>query len=347
MKSAEKALRVALALSNGNRFILRAAARFYTHQDALDTALGILAADRDKLLGDPWLMAAEIAIADLAERPLIYANHGRHLLDGDFSPRHLSELASALATVEFKAGKIKQARKLFAQALNDPTENALAQAEWSAGRGLNIQLPQAVRPPLDFEAETRHALRKGDFGNATKQSRLWQEDQPFAINPAHHTSYIAASLAEDYPVAILACEKGLISNPGNTLLLNNLAFSQANIGKVEEASATMAGLTIADQPRKLLTWTATRGLIEFRRGNSSAGRMLYQDSISGWRRLDDCQEHAARAAIYWAREEIRANTEYIGIALAKADELCSHVPGSSEIHVLRQRLRGPRVRLQD
>jgi tetratricopeptide (TPR) repeat protein len=337
--AAAKAMRTAISLGNGNRFILRAAARFYVHRNDLEAAHNVLIADEDRLLSDPWLLAAEIAIADLAELPQRYVNRGRLSLDRDFAPRHISELASALSTVEMNAGRMRRARQLLRAALVDPTENSLAQAEWSAERGLDLVSPTQLRLPLSFEAQARHLSRVGEFGNAVTQARLWQVDQPFALDPALYTSYLASTLIENYEAAIWACETGLRTNPGDLVLLNNLAFSQASLGQVDKAAETMAKLplTVADV-RKLATWTATRGLIAFRRGDAVLGRRLYQESIASWQRQGGRKE-AAKAATYWAREELLAGTDHIGEALAAVRELGKNVTSDPETDILRERLR--------
>jgi len=337
-RPAARAIRVAVSLADGNRFILRAAARFHVHEGDFDAAHSILTANMDNLVADPWLMAAEIAIADMSGQRIRYTSHGRQLLAGDFPPRHISELASALATLELKAGRIKRARKLFEQALEDPTENSLAQAEWSMERGINVLPPTHLHAPQDFEAETRHSLRLEKFRDAAIQARLWQEDQPFALEPATHASYIASTLAEDYKLAIIACEKGLIANPGDPILLNNLAFSQANAGLIEAAKRNIGSIVMADDAKKLLIRTATSGLIAFRQNDPHLGRELYQESIIGWTRQENGNVGAAMAAIFWAREEIRARSQHVIPALKLVDSLCDKIPPGSDVDILRHRL---------
>src|SRR6202041_937686 len=92
VESARKAIRVAIALSPDNRIVLRAAARFYVCENDLDAARSVLSSDLNRLLSDPWLLAADIAIADLADQPLKFGNRARKLLETDLAPRHLSEL---------------------------------------------------------------------------------------------------------------------------------------------------------------------------------------------------------------------------------------------------------------
>jgi hypothetical protein len=138
---------------------------------------------------------------------------------------------------------------------------------------------------------------------------------------------------------IWACETGLRTNPGDLVLLNNLAFSQASLGQIDKAAETIAKLplTVAGV-RKLATWTATRGLIAFRRGDAVLGRRLYQESIASWQRQGGRKE-AAKAATYWAREELLAGTDHIGEALAAVRELGKNVTSDPETDILRERLR--------
>jgi tetratricopeptide (TPR) repeat protein len=338
VEAARKAIRVAIALSPDNRTILRAAARFYVCENDLNAARSVLSSDVDRLLSDPWLLAADIAIADLAGQPLKFGNRAKKLLEADLAPRHLSELAAALATAELEAGRAKQARKLFARALQDPTDNSVAQVEWATSRGAPTP-PIEISPPLNFEADARHALRQGDFDSAAIQSRLWQEDQPFALDPARHASYISSTLSEDFRTAVLACEMGLRTNPGDQVLLNNLAFSLANLNLTDDASRVMAQLKIADDPRKVLVWTATWGLIAFRQGDVIDGRRLYQESIDGWRQRGNEEGNAARASIFWAREEVRLHTDYAGPALALMEKLCAGLLNNPEIRILCEKVR--------
>jgi tetratricopeptide (TPR) repeat protein len=300
----------------------------------------VLISDPDRLIRDPWLAAAEISIAELAEKPLRFAKSARRLLESDIQDRHLSELAASLATAELKAGNVKQARRLLARALRDPTENSLAQAEWSAGRGVDVLQAANPEPLLNFEAHTRHALRDGDFAVAMNQAILWQGDQSFALDPAIHLSYIAATLSENYEVAIMACQKGLRTNPKDKTLLNNLAFAQANAGLQSSAQKTMSRLVVTDDDDDRVKWTsmATRGLIAFRQGAINEGRRLYGDSIQGWNHLSGEQDNAARAAIFWAREEIRTNTDFVDESMSIVDVLMSRASDEPDLKLHYERL---------
>jgi tetratricopeptide (TPR) repeat protein len=132
LRQALSSMHLALRLSPDSRFILRCAARLLVHVGDIEGALATLRASaRTKL--DPWLSAAEVAISGSAERPPRFAKTGAQLVRSqDHSPFQTTELASALATLEASAGAAKNARRLFAQSLVQPTENAVAQATWAA-----------------------------------------------------------------------------------------------------------------------------------------------------------------------------------------------------------------------
>jgi len=119
-------MRVALALAPENRFILRAGARFLVFNEDPSAAHWLLSRS-DAARHDPWLTAAEIAVADVAKQPPQLVRAGRNMLEsGKFAPRHLAELAGAIGTLELNSGKNRRARKLFEQSLIDLNENALA-----------------------------------------------------------------------------------------------------------------------------------------------------------------------------------------------------------------------------
>ena len=142
---ARQALNVALKLAPTDRFILRCSARFLHHIKEHEEALDLLRKN-SRTSYDPWLMAAEIAAAAVAEKTPRFAKiGGLFLLKSDVGPFHTSELASALASLEMNTGKGRTANKLFRRSLKQPTENALAQAVWASKRtGLGQVNPELL-----------------------------------------------------------------------------------------------------------------------------------------------------------------------------------------------------------
>jgi tetratricopeptide (TPR) repeat protein len=337
--AAERSIRIALAQANGNRFVLRAAARFYMHCDDYVNAHRILTGDKERLRGDPWLLAAEIAISDSSDKPQQYANYARSLLDRGFSPHDLSELASALATIELKHGKIKQARKLLTTALVDPTDNTLAQVEWSAQQGVDVGGAQNLDLSCNFEAMARYHYRNEEFDEALKYGEQWLADQPFALDPALFTSYVAATFVEDQETAIRVCQVGLRANRNNSILLNNLAFSLASAGRVPEAREVIDRQATPASTYENAIKSATRGLIAFRGGDASAGRALYRQAVDALVK-DRNSVAAASATLFWVYEELRAGGSDFKESLKLAKLANSGIGTSPELALSRHRLRG-------
>ncbi len=300
---ASNAMHVALGLAPNHRYVLRAAARLAVHHGNFEDAHSVIAR-APRTPSDPWLVAAELATAGPAGVRPKMVKHGRRMVkEGDFSPRSTSELASALGTLEFRAGSDRKARRLIEASLEAPNDNSIAQGEWISGILPSVDVDPGL---LDESAEAR-AIRHGTAMESEQVLRAaweWHLDQPFASGPGELGSY-HASLAGMYREGAAIAEAAHIANPNEFLLANNLAFCCLNLGEVERASEALAsidrdGLT----EHQLSTYLATYGLLEFRSGNPEAGRALYQQSV----RLDRDPHHRTVAKIILASEELRLHS---------------------------------------
>jgi len=241
-----------------------------------------------------------------------------------FHPRAISELASALATEAFAAGT-KNARTFFATSLDEPTENALAQAEWASRHGARVEIEQRLLDVHDsWEARAQAAAQTGDLETAIQNAWDWLRAEPFSSRPAIFGSHEAA-LARHYDTAAAFALAGLVANPHKTLLRNNLVFALASAGRIDEAEEHLrliGARPVEDELR--LVVIATKGLVAFRRGQLSVGRQLYSEAIEG------AKDPTLRAiaAIVLAREEIRANPVLAAAARKTADNLAEAAKGS-------------------
>ena len=139
------------------------------------------------------------------------------------SDSDLSELASALATLELGGGRSLKAKKLFAQALIAPNENVLAQVEW-ASKALNIDLePRSRQVPLAYEANAWGSYRKQNYLGAMEHSMNWLHDEPFSGRAANFGSFVAA-IQEDFAKSQKFIELGMKANPDDVSLQNNQIF---------------------------------------------------------------------------------------------------------------------------
>lgn len=322
---AKVSVRNALLVARENRVVIRAAVRFWVHLRDPEAALYVLRSSRSAL-GDPWLLAAEIAVAPLIGQAPAFMKAGVRILDaGRFGELQVSELAAALASIELAAGNVKRARKFFRRALQSPTENVVAQATWAEfAAGLGVLNEEHLLAPYSYEARARDAAHVGDWERAMTESGTWLSDQPFSVAAAAFASYTASVGLMNYSVGSEFARVGLIANPRNTLLLNNLAFCLASADAPDAAAGILAGIArseIEDDGVLL----ATSGLIEFRRGNIDAGRTLYMRALALFRRYQ-LPKSEALAAIYLAREEQIAHTSeaqpalHAAMTLAKSRE---------------------------
>lgn len=282
--AAERAVRIALAMAPYNRFVLRAAARLYVHNEDLEHAQSILTRNRATIY-DPWLLSAEIAIASARKTTSRLATQGRRLSDSQsFRKYDLSELAMALATLEHESGgSRKRTKKFLRLALMDPTENTVAQADWLANRDSDLEHVNvsAFHIPANFEAEANAAFGVGDWDTSYQHAQSWLSDQAFSARPAILAGFIASSVLVDFQKAVQFCKDALIPNPNDATLLNNLAFSYANMNETKEARNYIRRAVNNPNLRieELIVVTATQGLISFREGDAENGEAFYQKAI--------------------------------------------------------------------
>ncbi len=303
---ATRAIRAALAIAPDNRLVLRSSSRFFVHANEFGEALRWLSSS-DRLQSDPWLLAAHIAVSQLADVPIRLIRTARELLiDNSVSPFSASELAAALASEELRAGREKRARGLMLDAVRDPTDNALAQAVWARDHGL-ADVGTVQSAPRAYEAEALASVQVADWRRAQSAVASWIADEPFSLSAAVNASYVALTGLEDYALAVEYAEVGLRTHPLNPILLNNAAFASARLGHTDEADQYLS-LATSNDPEQEATLTATRGLTRFRAGDVGAGRALYRQATADLIK-SDARDLANLCQIMWSFEEARAQTD--------------------------------------
>lgn len=323
---ASSAMEIALAVAPTDRFLIRSAARLSVHLGEPDRAHRLLAS-AERLRSDPWLLSAEIAIAPLAGRQSKNHGHARRVLEsGTFLPHSTSELASALGTEALEAGDRRGVRRLLTASLVNPTENAVAQAEWVSRQEQSFEFDRSWLVVEDsFEARAHVFAREREDLQALENAGAWLRDQPFAQEPAVFGSYRGA-LSKDYETSIRFARAGLQANPTDYMLRNNLVFALASSGRIQEARDELNLLDEHTESQRLdgewgLTVEATKGLVAFREGDIAAGRAAYLKVIK------DAKDSSlqALATVLWAREEQHARTDQAGSAAAMARQFVSAV----------------------
>jgi len=222
-------------------------------------------------------------------------------------------------------------------ALVDPTENSLAQAEWAASHGLSAPATDASHRRVSFEANAISHKSAGRFAEGLEACLLWLADQPFDPSPAIFASYLASVGLEEYGIAERAASQGLIANPNDELLRNNLVFALANQGKTKEAREQIDRIIQpASGSRESITLMATEGLVRFKEGDAEGARSLYAAAVDRLVTLGQT-DRAALANIFWAREEIRQGTRHASAIATNALAL-SRRASRHEVQLWSQRL---------
>lgn len=308
MSQATRAMKIAAQLGSNNRFVLRALARFSARQhDLLDYAHDTIRKN-NITTNDPWLSATEIALAQLRGRRSKFVDVSRKLLNADINPFHLSELASAIGTLEMENGNTRESRKHFIKSLIRPNDNALAQAEWVVRtHKLNLDFHvDSQNIPHAFEALAREAFRDGKYELAIQHCANWFLDLPFSKHPLIFASYISSLFLEDNERTIRICKIGLVSHPNDPDILNNIALSyclNGDINNAEKALRTAEANSLTGSPYL----AATRGLYCYRRGFVDIGREKYLSAINDFTKTGD-RRSATLALGYMAREEMLLNS---------------------------------------
>jgi Flp pilus assembly protein TadD len=338
-QKADHSMSNALALAPNNRFTLRSASRLYVHTGNLERAHEVLRGS-DALLSDPWLMAAEVAVATLRDVGPQSARRGRDLLRRSvLPPFHLAELRAAFGTLEILNGAQRRGRRLFKEALEDPTDNAVAQAEWASRQIGEFHLESKdLKTPRSFEARAWEASWQSKWAVALEQAKAWALDEPFSVDPGMLASFLAALVFEDYAESEALVRAALLANPTNVPLKNNLIYALANGGNLKEATQEYGAI---DQNRlsapERVFWLATGGLLEFRQGNLAGGRALYTAASESALAIGLARQ-GALAAGFLAREELLAGTADAKSAAATA------LPRLEIDPVVGQRILAPKIR---
>jgi tetratricopeptide (TPR) repeat protein len=332
---AARSMTVARQLAPDNRHVLRSSARMFLHQGDPERAHDIIVRS-PATKSDPWLLAAEIALAEVANRSPRNFKQGIDVVSDDgLPPRQVTELASALATTELRAGNRKFSKKMFATSMIDPTGNSVAQGEWATPHlGVEIvsqfNLSRTLEP---YEARAFHLYRTWQYKEIPDMCQLWAQVDPYSERP-YDFGATAANFVDLYESAIDLARRGLKVNPSSVPLKNSIVFSLASSGNVTEASEWL--VQIQDSGKETtasLITKANRGLIAFRLGQIEEGKSFYIETIDEFRRAGRL-DLAAQARVYLAREAIIAQTADAEQLLTEAREAMKSHRKSEGIVVL-------------
>lgn len=287
LDSAEKTVTVGTNLLPNHRWIIRVASRFYVNNNQSDKAHYLLS-KHPMLKEDPWLLSAEIAVAESYNRPLKMVSQARKLIESErFSPLHLTELESSIATIELSNGALKKAKKLYVSSLRKPNDNSLAQAKWAER---NANLSNLVNSELLFsqqgayEAKMWEKYYNYDLSSAIDFGIKWFEDESYSVQPAIMVTYLS-SVLDNYALCYEYAVKGLgIDKHDETLILNKL-FSEIclldrveqciNWERVKEWEGVLKSLAAVDNENTAAHANANLGLLHYKTNRFELGKEYY------------------------------------------------------------------------
>lgn len=326
----------ALYLSPNHRFVVRSSARFFIHIGEPEKAAYFIN-KMQSLPSDPWLLATHIALDTiLGKSPKFLKKSSDIIKTNNFSPLHLTELASSLATFEAFKGDLKSAKKNFGRALISPNDNSLAQALWSTKKfGLNIDVrEELLLTPYTHEARYYHHIFNADFESAIVEARDWFLDEPYAGRPLKAATYISCVIG-DYVSAEKFALQALKVDKSDQEVLNNLVFALAAQNKLNEAIEIIEEVVRLEKSfsgfnsaHSLANW----GMIQFRLSNYTEGEKFYKFAIEQFEK-DKNHFSMAQAAAFMARESLivknpnseRLTKEVLGILKKYPSKMASKI----------------------
>jgi tetratricopeptide (TPR) repeat protein len=335
--SAERSIQVALQLAPHNRTVLRTAARFFVHVGQAVRGHRLISS-HPRTASDPWLMASEIALADLAQKESRFMKLGSRIVeDGvQFSPMHMSELSGAVAVQQLQEGRLKKARKSQMMALRKPNDNVIAQAlflktEFGValdGPGLDLAIKNSN------EALLLQYWSSGEAYGAEVQARLWYEQEPFSSRPVQLLTLLNIYKA-DYEAAHRWLKLGLTSDPNADELIINMAYLKVRLGKLDEAQQLLIKARRLSKKNEPFC-KATEGFISFVQKNFTNGDLLYKEAMEEFSKSSNLQM-MAYCGLFMALHATECDHPLANEHIALATDLIKKYPSADTNIFLKSR----------
>jgi tetratricopeptide (TPR) repeat protein len=334
-RTALRYIRTAAALAPQSRFVIRAAARYFLHIGDNEQAHDVLKGS--PLLGnDPWVQASEISVATVRGRTSTLIKKANfRVTSAAVVGTDLTELASALATVELQAGAEKKAKLLFRKSLINPNDNTVAQAEWAASRLKLIVDDSALRTPMSFEANSNNAYRKLLIREAIEFAREWAADEPYASRPLAILCYLYSlerrfDEAQKYAIDAIKAD-----GPDSFALQLNLLFTRIQQGDVDASHFELLRLAKRPEAKKHATHIyANAGALAYATGDFVVGREFYQKAIQAARRRSEPGEEALARA-YFALEAVTHQDPDFSVIVQEAARSVEQLPNPGALYLMR------------
>ena len=275
---AEKSVRTALHLCPTDRFVIRSAIRFYVHFRKWDLALDCALRGYQRT-GDPLIFGPLLGISMHMGKSL---SRSKATVEAALRDRDIllhSETLEAYGTLEILNGAAQRSKRFFKQAWLDPTVSVVGHSQWI----LREHLPTLVgeqAPDFSRSKEALGWLRFAmlDFEAVNPIVQDWALEEPFSRSPFILGSN-AACLTDSYADAEVLANQGLLANPKDPILLNNLAFAQLRQGNLKGAQESFEPVKSRLSDPKEIAPMATNGLLQMLLGDVSGGVESYLTAI--------------------------------------------------------------------
>lgn len=283
---ASRAVTVALNLAPTDRYIVRCGVRFFLHIFDFDSAWYYIH-KANKNLRDPWLKATEINVSLLAKKR---TPNFKNILPSDplsIDVFHYSELYETFGLLELDDGNINKAKKQFKIAWKNPAETVITHGEWVIRNKLQgLRESSTLDYDRSLEALTWIQYYKLNIDAALKTAGEWELEETYSRSPYMVRASIACNAGFPNEAAEIL-RRGLLINPDDPPLLNNLCYSLLKAGDVYKAEKVFSRMRPEETGNKerLIVYLATKGLLEFKRGNALLGKELYFSAIDKSRKI--------------------------------------------------------------
>ncbi len=334
-----KCIQIAVELAPENRFVLRAAARFFENSGDLDRGLYLLRKS-NSITRDPWLQATEISLSDVGGVSSKYLKYAIDQVTKDvWEPRHSAELCGAAATVLFADGRYSKARKLMKLSIRDPNENSFTQAEWASIKGWAPSIPEELfEIELAPEALVLRERQAFNWEHAISACIKWNEMEPTSLMPLVFGAFISLVALENGDKALTFLDRAAVRIPNDPMVINNQVVAYAYIGDIEKATKKLNQLNSMQLPKnRKAVQIATNGLVEYRRGEFSKGRDLYIDAI---KIADELNDKSIKFLAIWhlLREESKLGTPELEEIVKNVDKSHGQINRLPEIEALKKKI---------
>ena len=215
---------------------------------------------------------------------------------------------------------------MFHQGLISPNDNSLAQAEYFAKDEpwFNINYSQYEAITKKNEADTRNSYNAGKYEEAFLSSVKWMQDYRFSHEPVAFAFNISCTFLKKYDFSIDLIKLWLNTKPQDYSMMNNLIYALGLSNRITEAEEYLHKISLENQLSENvengICLLATKGMIEYRKGNIENGRYYYQLSINTAKKFHN-KNLAAKARLNMIREEVKSVEDYDTSILKEMDLL--------------------------